>query len=45
VKYFTKLFIRHTGLKPNEFRKIFAWGNCLSGISRRNINISRLNLK
>jgi two-component system response regulator YesN len=24
VKYFTKLFIRHTGLKPNEFRKIFA---------------------
>jgi two-component system response regulator YesN len=24
VKYFTKLFIKHTGLKPNEFRKIFA---------------------
>lgn len=24
VKYFTKLFIKHTGLKPNEFRKLFA---------------------
>lgn len=24
VKYFTKLFIKHTGLKPKEFRKIFA---------------------
>lgn len=24
VKYFTKLFIKHTGLKPNEFRRLFA---------------------
>lgn len=24
VKYFTKSFIRHTGLKPNEYRKIYA---------------------
>jgi two-component system response regulator YesN len=24
VKYFTKSFIKHTGLKPNEYRKIFA---------------------
>lgn len=24
VKYFTKSFIKHTGLKPNEFRKIYA---------------------
>lgn len=23
VKYFTKSFIKHTGLKPNEFRKIY----------------------
>lgn len=24
AKYFTKSFIKHTGLKPNEYRKIFA---------------------
>lgn len=24
VKYFTKSFIRHTGLKPNEYRKIYS---------------------
>lgn len=24
VKYFTKLFIKHTGMKPTEFRKLFA---------------------
>jgi len=24
VKYFTKLFIKHTGMKPKEFRKLFA---------------------
>lgn len=24
VKYFTKSFIKHTGLKPNEYRKIYA---------------------
>lgn len=24
VKYFTKAFIKYTGLKPNEYRKIFA---------------------
>jgi two-component system response regulator YesN len=24
VKYFTKSFIKHTGLKPNEYRKVFA---------------------
>lgn len=23
VKYFSKLFTKHTGLKPNEYRKIF----------------------
>lgn len=24
VKYFTKLFIKHTGMKPKEFRRLFA---------------------